>query len=73
MEAFKKASDKLLSLKEEGGSEIKDILKDYNKKLAVAYYFGVKGASEDEIKAKFGISGKDAKAKIKEITAACRK
>ena len=36
----------MINLKESGGRDIKEILKDFDKKLAGAYYFAVNGATE---------------------------
>jgi hypothetical protein len=82
LDAFKVKRDALLGLKENGGKDIKEILKDFDNNLAGAYYFGVKSARktgtdkeefDKKIEAKFGISGTDAISKIKAIGEACSK
>jgi len=63
------ARDKIIELKEK--SEVKEVLKDFDKKLAGAYYFSKIGAADDQIKEKFGMTGKEAEEKIKSILSDC--
>jgi len=63
------ARDKIITLKEK--SEVKEVLKDFDKSLAGAYYFGKFGAPDDQIKEKFGMTGKEAEQKIKSILSNC--
>lgn len=70
-DAFIKARDSLINLKSK--SEAKDILADFDKKLAGAYLFGKRGVSDEDIKAKFDITGTDADAKIKDMQEQCSK
>ena len=64
------ARDKIIALKEK--SEVKETLKDFDEKLAGAYYFGKSGAADDQIKEKFGMTGKEAETKIKSILSDCK-
>ena len=63
------ARDKIIALKEK--SEVKETLKDFDKKLAGAYYFGKSGVPDDQIKEKFDMTGKEAEEKIKSILSDC--
>ena len=64
------ARDEIIGLKEK--SEVKEVLKDFDKKLAGAYYFGKIAAPDDKIKEKFGMTGKEAEEKIKSMLSDCK-
>ena len=68
-EAFKNHRENLIKMKEDSNSpkKLKDILKDFNKDLSIAYYFGRKNKPDEMIKEKFGMTGTEAKSKIEQI------
>jgi len=72
MEKYKKSRDEIIELKE-NGVQVKEILEDFNKKLAGAYYFAKNNANEKRIEEKFEISGKDAISKINKMIEHCSK
>ena len=64
------ARNKIIALKEK--SEVKEVLKDFDRSLAGAYYFGKSGIEDDQIKERFGMTGKEAEEKIKSMLSDCK-
>ena len=72
MSEFKKVRDELIALKSEN-KKVGEILADFDKTLAGAYYFSYQGASDKQLMKKFKMNKKQARDKIKDMIAKCKK
>ena len=72
MSEFKKVRDELIALKSEN-KKVGEILADFDKTLAGAYYFSYQGATDKQLMKKFKMNGKQARDKIKDMIENCKK
>jgi hypothetical protein len=70
MSEFKKVRDELIELKSEN-KKVGEILVDFDKKLAGAYYFSYQDATDDQLMNKFNINKKQSRDKIKDMIEKC--